>query len=178
MSKQPFYAQPENAPARQIAMVTACRHCTVKFYGPRTVLRVGEAPPQRFYKYLAEINEHIATKHPKEFEKAFMLGTELQGMLVLSNFDTADPEVIDQRNYYRWKVHQATLIARIDDVTITRKATECVEEVFHAPSLTLKQDLIAAVEKRLRELRDLLQEPGAYTEEGQPAGPNGPIVAA
>jgi hypothetical protein len=166
--KKPFYAMPDRQPARQIAMVTACRHCPEKFYGPKTVLRIGETPPQRFYKYLAEINEHIAKAHPKEFEKAFMLGTELQGMLVLANYDTADPEVIDQRNYYRWKVHQATLQATIDDVTIERKTQELIDEVMKAPDIRVAMK--EAIGKRMRELRDILQEPGVYTEDGRPAG--------
>lgn len=148
-------------------MVTACRHCPARFYGPKTVLRVGETPPQRFWKYLAEINEHIAKAHPKEFEKAYMLGTELQGMLVLANYDTADPEVIDQRNYYRWKVHQATLQARIDDRAIERKTQETIEAVLKATDI--RAAMKTEIEKRLKEMRDLLQEPGAYTEEGQPA---------
>jgi len=157
-------------------MQTKCRHCGKAFYGPRTVLKIGEQPPQRFMKYLAEINEHIAKQHPKEFELAFMLGAELQGMLVLANFDTSDPEVIDQRNYYRWKVHQATLAARIDDATILRKATEAVERIFAAPSLTIRQDLVDAMAAQLRAARDLLEEPGKYVVSELTGEPNaGPL---
>jgi hypothetical protein len=157
---------------------TACRHCEKKFYGPTTILRVGEEAPARFYKYLAEINNHIAKRHPDIFQAAYIRGTELQGMLVMQNYESSDPEVIDQRNYYRWKVHQVTLNAKIDDATIARKADETLNDAFgplDQPPI-LRAALKMAIEKKLREIRDILQEPNAYTEEAAAAAENKPIV--
>lgn len=180
MSRPPEFAAPPRAPS-EIATPTKCRHCGKVFYGPRAVLKVGEQPPQRFFKYLAEINEHIVKAHPMEFERAYVLGTEFQGMLLLSNYVSEDAEIVDQRNFYRWKVHQASLAARVPDAAIHQKACEAIEGVFATPSLRIKEELIAAVEKQMRELRDILEEPGRYevsalTGEGKEAKPPDPTA--
>jgi hypothetical protein len=166
----PQQAKPE------IASSTKCIHCGKVFYGPKQVLKIGEQPHHRFFKYLAEINGHIVEKHPQQFELASTLGAEFQGMLILMNFESRDPEVLDQRNYYRWKVHQATLKMKIDDQSIDRKVAETIDLARKSETTDFFADIGERFVKLLRELRDNLQEPDAYKVSDLPNPPGAPTI--
>jgi hypothetical protein len=171
MSRPPAFP-PQHKP--EVASSTKCIHCGQLFFGPRQVLKVGEQPHHRFFKYMAEINGHIVEKHPQQFELASTLGAEFQGMLILMNYESRDPEVLDQRNYYRWKVHQATLKVKIADAAIDRRIAETIDKCFESPTLDFRATMKEHFTKLFRELRDELQEPDAYKLTSLPGDPLAP----
>jgi hypothetical protein len=102
-----------------------CVHCNKTFYGPEEglggALIVGEAAQRRAMRYVQTLTTHLQKQHPQVLTTAQIFGSEYAGMLALMNFKTDDELVAQQRDFVRWKVHNATRRASVSDDRIVEK---------------------------------------------------------
>jgi hypothetical protein len=129
-------------------------------------------PAEKFFLFLAQLEGHIKDEHKDKYEFADVKAIELKGMLIMHNYTGNDPQVRDQINFYRWRVHQATLNISFDNGTLERKAKDVVERVINDATVKpyagfLSAEIKKCVEQHialaLKEVRDALQEPDAYS---------------
>jgi hypothetical protein len=150
----------------EIAVATRCTLCNRKFYGPRGPAVVGEQPSGRMAHFVQQLGEHIAQAHPEQSQMMMLRIWEFQGWLLLSLFDTDDPKVSDQRDRFRWLIHQATLRCRADKLDV--KAAELAHGLYDYIDREdpdpgeiesyAAQMLLGA----LQELRQITEEPDLY----------------
>lgn len=171
----------------EIATATTCNLCGQTFYGPKTALggklEPGDIVGPRFMQFIEKLMAHIAERHPEHYQVSQAKANEFQGWMLLSIYSSDDPEVLDQRNYFRWSTHQATLKARAENLDV--RAGQIAAEFFskHRIAYTCQQDgcpaaesttlngtpddltraLASTIEDVLKELRNFLEEPDAYT---------------
>ena len=114
--------------ANNVLKPCKCRHCSKVFYGPDEglggALIVNEAQQRRAMRYVQSLTQHLQKHHPQALQAAQIFGSEYAGMLALSNFDTEDEIVQEQRDFVRWKVHNATRRAAVTDDRIDEKVRE------------------------------------------------------
>src|SRR5258706_9545589 len=117
----------------EIATPTRCTLCGRTFYGPAAglglELRAGEEAPPRMMHFVNELIKHIAAAHPAEFQLSMAKASELQGWMILSHFSSDDRRVTEQRDYFRWSIHQQTLNVRAQNLETRARqiATEFIQ---------------------------------------------------
>jgi hypothetical protein len=151
----------------EIAVATRCTICNRKFYGPRGPTVVGEQPAGRMAHFVQQLGQHIAQAHPEQSQVMMLRIWEFQGWLLLSLFDTDDPKVSDQRDRFRWLIHQATLRCKAENLDL--KAAEVANQLIHwivnggdrdlEVIRSLTTDLCLSA---LQELRNITEEPDLY----------------
>ena len=172
--------------AHELAAVCVCKRCGERLTGP-TALIVGSGlsvDNQRVAQFSLRLAEHIIRNHPEENKALEYKALEFLGMLRLMNYTTADRGILEQRDYLRWRTHQATLKTIIPDAKLEQSAKDfaatmvdmCVASLIllkpgeqppaHVELATrnLKASVAALLREILGELRKLLQEPGAWDE--------------
>jgi len=165
-----------------------CVHCNKTFYGPEEglggALIVGEAAQRRAMRYVQTLTTHLQKQHPQVLTTAQIFGSEYAGMLALMNFKTDDELVAQQRDFVRWKVHNATRRASVSDDRIVEKVRSILTGyLINDPEREKKLNESMAdgigskIVEVMTEMRDVLEERGRYTETPMtPAGApqNGP----
>lgn len=139
--------------------------CGAKFAGPEYIDlgQNGGRMGQLFEKLL----RHMMDEHPYHMQQILLKGEEYKGLLYMMAFTTTDKEFQEQRNYFRWAVHQQTLNASITDEKLGLRVTEVAEAaaaeiLSHGPvPWDIANTVSRHFEKMLREMRDALQEPVA-----------------
>ena len=149
--------------------------CGAKFVGPQhLVIGVHNGQGGHMAALFEKLIRHLVDVHPLHMQQIIMQGEEYKGMLYMLAFESADREFHEQRNYFRWSVHQRTLGARFTDKKlgdfIEATATAAADEIV-ADGLVLtieeesterarvKQSLLKYFAPEIREMRDALQEP-------------------
>jgi hypothetical protein len=152
-----------------------CVHCNQTFYGPEEglggALIVGEAQQRRAMRYVQTLTTHLQKKHPQVLTTAQIFGSEYAGMLALMNFTTDDELVAQQRDFVRWKVHNATRRAQVSDDRIVEKVrTILAGYLVNDPERDkkLNDSMADGIGSKfvevMTEMRDVLEERGRYTE--------------
>jgi hypothetical protein len=150
----------------EIAVATRCTLCPRKFYGPRGPTVVGEQPSGRMAHFVQQLGEHIAQAHPEQSQMMMLRIWEFQGWLLLSLFDTDDPKVSDQRDRFRWLIHQATLRCRAENLDV--KAAVLAEALYEFIRRVdpdhdeIKEHAAKLFRAGLEELRQITEEPDLY----------------
>jgi hypothetical protein len=152
-----------------------CVHCGKTFYGPEEglggALIVGEAAQRRAMRYVQTLTTHLQKHHPKVLTTAQIFGSEYAGMLALMNFKTDDELVAQQRDFVRWKVHNATRRASVSDDRIVEKVRSILAgylmkdpERERKLSESMADGVGSKIVEVMTEMRDVLEERGRYTE--------------
>jgi hypothetical protein len=152
-----------------------CVHCNQTFYGPEEglggALIIGEAEQRRAMRYVQTLTTHLQKKHPQALTTAQIFGSEYAGMLALMNFTTDDELVAQQRDFVRWKVHNATRRAQVSDDRIVEKvrsilAGYLVNDPERDKKLndSMADGIGSKFVEVMTEMRDVLEERGRYTE--------------
>ena len=161
-----------------------CRHCQKVFYGPDEglggALIVNEAAQRRAMRYVQSLTQHLQKHHPEHLKAAQIFGSEYAGMLALSNFETEDELVAEQRDFVRWKVHNATRRAVVTDDRIDDKVREALSgfliqdpERDRKLNESMADGLGSKIVEVMRTMRDVLEERGRY--QIQPMTPAGMV---
>ena len=169
----------------ELAVPIQCTLCGRKFYGPSAAL-VGDTNAHGAQRLIQQLAKHIAEAHEPHFVAAQMQAAEFQGWKILSLYSTADPKVYQQWDFYRWRIHQASLRCRA--VQLDVRARELAKEILDAVDADYAPDtpegivdeneatrLILAV---LEELRTITEEPDLYKPGETETPPKSPLVTA
>jgi hypothetical protein len=164
----------------ELAVPIQCTLCERKFYGPSAAL-VGETNAHGAQRLIQQLAKHIAEVHEQHFVAAQMQAAEFQGWKILSLYSTADPKVYQQWDFYRWRIHQASLRCRAVqlDVRARELAKELLEAITHddgyqrGPAEDIATAMILAV---LEELRTITEEPDLYKPGETETPPKSPLV--
>jgi len=150
-----------------------CRHCQKVFYGPDEglggALIVNEAAQRRAMRYVQSLTQHLQKHHPEHLKAAQIFGSEYAGMLALSNFETEDELVAEQRDFVRWKVHNATRRAVVTDERIIEKVSSVLDSFLVTDpdrvrklNDSMAEGLGAKIVEVMMYMRDVLEERGRY----------------
>ena len=146
--------------------------CGAKFVGPQHLvisgaLGNGQQTLQQscLTGLLEKLVKHLVEQHPRVMGEVILQGEQYKGLLMMLNFSTTDKEFQEQRNYYRWSVHQQTLNARLTDerlgLAVAVGVAAALDEWNSIVAGQKELELIIGrdVERMMRDLRDALQEP-------------------
>lgn len=159
---------------RPVSGICTCKLCGQQFTGPAVLMiKPGQTAHthQRLKEFMEALARHVIEKHDGHDSAMQMKAHEYLAMLRLLNFTLADRELSEQRDYFRWSVHQATLNATISDAAITGVSGQLAEEIADEalPGVTvpdhekLKGFIAAKIAAALTDLRKELQEPGKFS---------------
>lgn len=151
----------------EVMGITTCRlphptkpntRCGAKFVGPQHLMIGGSGNGQgsRMAGLLEKLVKHLVELHPRVMGDVILQGEQYKGLLMMMNFTTTDREFQEQRNYYRWSVHQQTLNARLTDEKLRAAALEIAADVMVEDD---ERSIAHSIEVELRTIRDALQEP-------------------
>lgn len=150
-----------------------CRHCQKVFYGPEEGLGgavlLNESEQKRAMRYVQSLTQHLQKQHPQALQAAQIFGSEYAGMLALSNFETEDALVAEQRDFVRWKVHNATRRAVVTDDRIVEKVSAILDGFLVGDpnrekklNESMADGLGAKIVEVMTQMRDVLEERGRY----------------
>lgn len=167
----------------EVSGITTCnlqkpdgKPCGATFAGPQHLV-IGAQNGGRMATLFEKLLRHMMDEHPHHMQQILLKGEEYKGLLYMMAFTTTDQEFQEQRNYFRWAVHQQTLNASITDEKLGLRVTEVAEAaaaeiLAHGPvPWDIAKTVSRHFEKLVREMRDALQEPVA------PPNPMAPKVA-
>jgi hypothetical protein len=147
---------------------------------------IGANPNARLEKYVRAISEHFINDHAEHDRALQIKALEFLGMLRLRNYKTIDPGLVEQRDFLRWTIHQATLNASISDETIKAEgakfANKLIDEICaqcgikEPPGLAQRGMVARDLIELLTGFRNELQEPGRYKIEDPAQAPNGVVL--
>lgn len=121
---------------------------------------MGETDQDKFRRFGMHLAEHILKKHPEIAAAHAVQQQMFDGMLMLMNFNTEDPELKRQRDMIRHQIHRLTQRCVVSDETLMRKVAEAQ---IVSPDAQMK------AYELLREMRDVLEERDLYPELERPA---------
>lgn len=153
-----------------IAHITTCTLCRQRFTAPPAVL-IGESIDQKTARFLMAIGEHFDRRHPKESTAAGLEGRIYTMLLLLTHLVTEDENLTRMSELTRHRIHDRTTARRINDETIIAKVA--------ALALPIGEEETARLTALIRDMRDILQEAGAFAPGGVPLAqpPAGPPPA-
>lgn len=139
---------------------------------------INEAEQRRAMRYVQTLTQHLQKHHPDALKAAQIFGSEYAGMLALSNFETEDALVAEQRDFVRWKVHNATRRAMVTDERIVEKVSQILDGFLVGDpdrekklNESMADGLGAKIVETMTQMRDVLEERGRYNI--QPPTPAG-----
>lgn len=140
-----------------ITLPINCRHCgkVMKTAGP---VIIGEKPEERTARQMQALGEHLQATHPEALMKAVMIGAQVQGMLLMQNFETSDPTITTHMDQMRYEIHHNTRRIRIPDASIALRVSK----------IELSPDQAEEVAQAMREMRDILMETDRQPEPANP----------
>lgn len=170
----------------QVVTPTICRLCGKEF--PSNPLHSAvllnanpQAKIQQMQALLSPLMKHLQQKHSPQLQWTTMLGGEYAGLLAMNFFQCSAIE--EQRDFTRWKVHQQTRRAVVNDERIIERLRQSyinamVKSYSTPPPDDQQQDaadkfmetpLAAAIVETMRAMRDVLEERGRYQMPQAPA---------
>ncbi len=156
----------------EIAMIARCAICQKPFAGPKFA-QIGlglSAANNRIAVFVEKMTRHIAEEHKEKVREILEEGEEYKGALFLSNFQTEDPNLKEQLDLVRWKVHQKTLAARYTDQMIEQWVGQIIPQLLTLADMRDVATITKNLTGMLQSMRDTLEEPGKYTFEALTAG--------
>lgn len=153
----------------ELALPVRCSVCHQAFYGPRLAL-VGK-PGGRQTQFLEKLTQHVMTAHNDIATSIAMGAAEYQGMFIMSQFITDDPDLQRQLDIARWNIHQKTLPCRITDQMIADCIAGVLPELKTLVAMGDDQSLTNNLCGLLKSMRDRMQEPNKYILTGVPEKP-------
>ena len=158
----------------ELAVPIQCTLCERKFYGPSAAL-IGDTNAHGAQRLIQQLAKHMAESHEPHFIAAQMQAAEFQGWRILSLYQTADPKVAQQWDFYRWRIHRASLRCRA--VQLDVRARELAEELSQMPpGLGFVEAAAQKIQAVLEELRQITEEPDLYTPDETGTVPKSPLV--
>lgn len=137
--------------AAGIGDTAKCRHCGAHIAPPPPI--IGDTNDQRIARHLSLMTEHLQTHdRGKPLIVAAMHGNEYANLMMLSNYETGNPDILHQHDFARWRIHTSTRRATVSDEKIAEKVK----------ALGLSEDDSARVAELLKEMRDVIEERGRY----------------
>jgi hypothetical protein len=140
---------------------THCTLCRQRFTHPGLVIAEGQ-PDDATMKTVLGLAKHIETKHRDLFMQSTMAGHEYIGLLVVRCFASQDDGLQQYVDTVRHRIHAATAKNRVPD----EKLKERVDAV--AAGVHLSEPQSVAVLDLLTQMRDVLQESGAFAPHREP----------
>ncbi len=165
----------------RVVTPTICRLCGKQF--PSNPLHSAvllnanpQAKIQQMQALLSPLMKHLQQKHAHQLQWTTMLGGEYAGLLALNFFQCSEPAIEEQRDFTRWKVHQQTRRAVVNDERIVERLRQSYINAMVKSHLTPPPDdqqqdaadkfmetpLAAAVIETMQAMRDVLEERGRY----------------
>ena len=121
-----------------------------------------EQAPESVAKYVQALVSHLEKKHPEAYRNALAISQTFFGVLILQNFATSDPGVLEGKNRTRALIHRLTRVNDVNDMDL-RMRLERLDGVSDRMG-----SLSEAALAELRDLRDFLLEEGDYLAWEQP----------
>lgn len=157
----------------ELAEINKCKLCGKSFAGPRIAI-VGN-PGARAQALVSKLVEHIGREHPQQMQAIAMDGAAYMGARYLMCFESTDTELLQQKDFVRWQVHQQTLNVRVRDENIKEQCEALADILLHQvfggaalDNLVAERAAVAALlVETITGLRDELEEPGKYTSNGK-----------
>lgn len=142
-----------------IGRITTCTLCGQRFTAPAAVL-IGETADRMTTRFVIALAQHFEQYHPGEYVRDAIAGQEYIGLLVLRHFLTNDPSLNRISELTRHRIHDRTTARRISDEMIRAKVA--------ALALPITENDTARLTDLIRDMRDILQEAGAFAPGGVP----------
>lgn len=140
-----------------------CKICGKNFPVPAGLILDTTKANERLAGFVQKLAVHLKERHQEHQLNAAMAGAELTGMLTLMNFDLCG-EIETQRDFLRWRVHNATTRARITNERIEERAREILAGYFTAEEISerMRDGIGREICRALGDMRDVLTEAGRY----------------
>lgn len=140
-----------------------CRLCGKNFPVPAGVILDTAKANERLAGFVQKLAVHLKERHQEHQLNAAMAGAELTGMLTLMNFDLSG-EIETQRDFLRWRVHNATTRAEISDERIYQRVRELLagHHTFVEIEVSMREGIGRDICRALGDMRDVLTEAGRY----------------
>ena len=147
-----------------LTYITTCAHCPQKFTTPGFGDLLGtDSGRVKITNVFQALIGHLQKRHPEAARKADLAAAMLGGLLRLMNFQSDDPAAQQMRDWNRHVIHEMTRAVTCPDNKIEEqvKALE-LNEYTHLRVVTL-----------LKQMRDVIEERGAFAPSDPTAGSNG-----
>jgi hypothetical protein len=132
--------------------ITKCKHCGKEFIAPALAVPIiGEPPTAHVLRYVEVLMKHLATKHQTEWPQLLGVSSLLTGVMILRQFESADPALVKAEDVARFQVHQ-----------LTRRNPPPTDEDLDKKIDAIGLDHRADVVRLMRELRDYLIEAAVF----------------
>ena len=140
-----------------------CKICGKNFPVPAGLILDTTKANERLAGFVQKLAVHLKERHQDQQLNAAMAGAELTGMLTLMNFDLSG-EIETQRDFLRWRIHNATTRARITDERIDQRARQILAGYFTADEIDerMREGIGRDICRALGDMRDVLTEAGRY----------------
>lgn len=153
--------------AAELLNATTCKHCGQKF--PSASVPIIGQPGQAFMEFSQRLIKHLQQRHPEVMAQQFQMSAEFNGLLMFLQFNSKDPEMIENQDRTRHKIFQFCQRAMISDSTIEQKVADLAG--IGMPRLIRASDVISLV----KEMRDVLTERLLYPPPVISPGPTLPV---
>ena len=152
-----------------LTFITTCAHCPQKFTTPGFADLLGtDSGRQKIGNVFQALILHLQKRHPQEAQKADMAAAMLGGLLRLMNFHSDDPGALQMREWNRHVIHEMTRARTCPDSKIEEQVA----------ALGLNEYTGLRVATLMKQMRDVIEERGAFTppdptsaSNGKPQGP-------
>ena len=133
---------------------TRCRvpGCTKTFVSTALDVPIIGQPDAKIVKFVTALMDHMQKKHPQEMTVISQLVQQFLGFIVVSQFEIADPKLLEMREAVRASMARMSRRFIISDADILDKVAR----------LELDPDDEEGIGILLRDMRDLLTEQGDY----------------
>lgn len=137
---------------------TKCRECPQAFSASTMGIPIiGETAPAKVMKFVMALADHLATKHRPTMDKLSGSVQDFTGLLIVNNFETDDPGMLERADAIRFDIHKRTRKHFITDAAILDLVSRIGLDEPHA----------AAVITLIKGVRDVYEETGDWTPEKQ-----------
>jgi hypothetical protein len=156
-----------------------CKICGKGFPVPPGVILDTTKANERLAGFVQKLAVHLKERHRDQQLNAAMAGAELTGMLTLMNFDLSG-EIETQRDFLRWRIHNATTRARVTNERIEQRSREILASYFTAEEIDerMRAGIGRDICRALGDLRDVLTEAGRYEMKDPAAAEQEPAPVA
>ena len=152
-----------------LTYITSCAHCPQKFTTPGFADLIGtDSGRVKIASVFQSLIHHLQKKHPEQSQRADMAAAMFGGLLRLMNFHTDDPVAQQMREWNRHVIHEMTRAVSCPDNKIREQVA----------ALGLNEFTAIRVETLMKQMRDVIEERGAFAppdptqaSNGKPQGP-------
>ncbi|MGD0652531.1 MAG: hypothetical protein ABSA97_15550 [Verrucomicrobiia bacterium] len=147
-----------------LTFITTCAHCPQKFTTPGFGdLLPTESGRVKIGNVFQALIGHLQKRHPQEAQKADLSAAMLGGLLRLMNFHSDDPVALQMREWNRHVIHEMTRAVVCPDNKIEEQVA----------ALGLNEYTALRVTTLLKQMRDVIEERGAFAPPDPASASNG-----